>query len=80
MPAWRRPHFVVGLQPSKHEEKMKKFLLTVTLLFLLVFRSLADEGMWLPFLLGQQVYNDLVKKGLKLTKEQLYNINKMLCF
>jgi hypothetical protein len=55
---------------------MKKFLLTVALLFLLVLRSLADEGMWLPFLLGQQVYNDMVKKGLKLTKEQLYNINK----
>ena len=46
------------------------------LLFVLVARSLADEGMWLPLLLGQQVYNDMVKKGLKLTKEQLYNINK----
>jgi hypothetical protein len=32
--------------------------------------------MWLPLLLGQQVYNDMVKKGLKLTKDQLYNINK----
>ena len=29
-----------------------------------------------PLLLGQQVYNDMVKKGLKLTKDQLYNINK----
>jgi len=37
---------------------------------------LADEGMWLPLLLGQQVYNDMVKRGLKLTKEQLYDINK----
>ena len=36
----------------------------------------ADEGMWLPLLLGQQVYNDMVKRGLKLTKEQLYSINK----
>ena len=27
-------------------------------------------------LLGQQVYDDMVKRGLKLTKEQLYNINK----
>ena len=32
--------------------------------------------MWLPLLLGQQVYNDMVKRGLKLTKEQLYSINK----
>ncbi len=36
----------------------------------------ADEGMWLPMLLGEQVYADMVKKGLKLTKEQLYSINK----
>ena len=43
---------------------------------LTLFRGLADEGMWLPMLLGEQVYNDMVKKGLKLTKEQLYSINK----
>ena len=41
-----------------------------------VFQSMADEGMWLPLLLGQQVYNDMTKKGLKLTKDQLYNLNK----
>lgn len=51
------------------------------ILFLVVFSismstARADEGMWLPMLLGQQVYNDMVKKGLKLTKEQLYSINK----
>jgi hypothetical protein len=32
--------------------------------------------MWLPLLLGQQAYNDMVKRGLKLSKEQLYSINK----
>lgn len=55
---------------------MKKFILTIVLSITLVVRSMADEGMWLPLLLGQQVYNDMVKKGLKLTKDQLYNINK----
>ncbi|HRG92178.1 MAG TPA: S46 family peptidase, partial [Chitinophagaceae bacterium] len=55
---------------------MKKLLLTTILAIGLFFRSFADEGMWLPLLLGQQVYNDMVKKGLKLTKDQLYNINK----
>lgn len=55
---------------------MKKFFVTIILAFGLFFKSFADEGMWLPLLLGQQVYNDMVKKGLKLTKEQLYNINK----
>lgn len=55
---------------------MKKFFLTIALVFILFFKSFADEGMWLPLLLGQQVYDDMVKKGLKLTKDQLYSINK----
>ena len=55
---------------------MKKFFITLILAFVLFLRSFADEGMWLPLLLGQQVYNDMVKKGLKLTKDQLYSINK----
>ncbi len=54
---------------------MKKLLLSLVLVASL-FKARADEGMWLPMLLGQQVYNDMVKKGLKLTKEQLYSINK----
>ena len=55
---------------------MKKIIITVTLIIGLFFKSFADEGMWLPQLLGQQVYNDMVKKGLTLSKDQLYNINK----
>ncbi len=56
---------------------MRKFV-NVSILFCLIFKLnvRADEGMWLPMLLGQQVYDDMVKKGLKLSKEQLYDINK----
>lgn len=54
---------------------MKKIFLTIAL-FCSLFRASADEGMWLPMLLGEQVYSDMVKKGLKLTKEQLYSVNK----
>ncbi|HSN59405.1 MAG TPA: S46 family peptidase, partial [Ferruginibacter sp.] len=54
---------------------MKKLFIMLVLATSL-FKARADEGMWLPMLLGQQVYNDMVKKGLKLTKEQLYSINK----
>ena len=43
---------------------------------LLWVRSYADEGMWLPMLLGEQVYKEMVKKGLKLKPEQLYSMNK----
>ena len=55
---------------------MRKFLITIVFSTSLFFKSFADEGMWLPLLLGQQVYNDMAKKGLKLTSDQLYNINK----
>ena len=54
---------------------MKKLFISLVLVAG-IFKARADEGMWLPMLLGQQVYNDMVKKGLKLTKEQLYSINK----
>src|SRR2546422_2046152 len=55
---------------------MKKFFIAIILCVTVFFKAIADEGMWLPLLLGQQVYNDMVKKGLKLSKEQLYSINK----
>ncbi len=55
---------------------MKRRLIFTLLLLSLVLKSFADEGMWLPLLLGQQVYSDMVKRGLKLTKDQLYSINK----
>jgi len=54
---------------------MKRFLLILVLSGGLI-TARADEGMWLPMLLGKQVYSDMVKKGLKLSKEQLYSINK----
>src|SRR6201995_5389481 len=54
---------------------MKRFIVTI-ILAISLFRSMADEGMWLPLLLGQQVYTDMVKHGLKVSKEQLYSMNK----
>jgi hypothetical protein len=54
---------------------MKK-LFTVIFLCCTLCKASANEGMWLPMLLGRQVYDDMVKHGLKLTKDQLYNINK----
>ncbi|MHB8259518.1 MAG: S46 family peptidase [Bacteroidia bacterium] len=54
----------------------RKITLALVVCFLFNVALKADEGMWLPMLLGQQVYDDMVKKGLKLSKEQLYDINK----
>lgn len=55
---------------------MRKLFITLFLSVNLMYKAAADEGMWLPLLLGQQVYSDMVKKGLKLSKDQLYSINK----
>jgi hypothetical protein len=55
---------------------MRKLFITLLLSVTVFFKATADEGMWLPLLLGQQVYNDMVKKGLKVSKDQLYSINK----
>ena len=56
---------------------MKKIVLfVITCTFLLKPIAKADEGMWLPMLLGEQVYADMVKKGLKVSKEQLYSMNQ----
>lgn len=55
---------------------MKKLCLSLLIAFVAIGKSFADEGMWLPMLLGQQVYKDMVKRGLKLSAEQLYSINK----
>jgi hypothetical protein len=54
---------------------MKKLIVSIVFA-LAVVQSYADEGMWLPLLLGQQVYKDMVNRGLKLKPEQLYSANK----
>lgn len=55
---------------------MKKLFISLIVFLSVAFKASADEGMWLPLLMGQQVYNDMVKKGLKLTREQLFSLNK----
>ena len=50
-------------------KKAGQFIITCVLVFNQIAK--ADEGMWLPMLLGEQVYADMVKKGLKVSKEQL---------
>jgi len=54
---------------------MKRFPLIILVALVLKFSVKADEGMWLVHLLGDKVYADMVKKGVKLSKEQLYSMN-----
>jgi hypothetical protein len=55
---------------------MKQFKISL-LAFVLILSSFvrADEGMWLPFMIGRN-YKDMKKNGLKLSQEQIYSINK----
>ncbi len=43
--------------------------------FSFVFQIIADEGMWLLTLLGKK-YSDLQKAGLRLSAEDIYNVNR----
>ena len=54
---------------------MKKALLTLFLFFLVIV-SFADEGMWIPMLLKKYKFEDMQKKGFRLTAEDIYSINQ----
>ncbi|MBP7497371.1 MAG: S46 family peptidase [Bacteroidales bacterium] len=58
--------------------KIKILILIFINLQIIIFSSLAippDEGMWLPLLLKRLNYEDMQKKGLRLSAEELYSIN-----
>jgi hypothetical protein len=56
---------------------MKKITTLLLIAFSINFLSVkADEGMFLVHLIGDKTYADMVKRGLKLNKEQLYSMNK----
>ncbi len=50
-------------------------LLFVALLTIITFQAKADEGMWLPIHLKRMNEADMQKHGLKLTADEIYNIN-----
>ncbi|MDP4185257.1 MAG: S46 family peptidase [Bacteroidota bacterium] len=53
---------------------MKKIYFLL-LSFLLISGVRADEGMWLPYYLKSLIYDDMQKTGLKLSAEEIYDIN-----
>lgn len=55
---------------------MKKtvYLLLFTMVFAFVNNVKADEGMWIPMLIGKN-YEQMKKQGFKLTAKDLYNAN-----
>jgi hypothetical protein len=54
---------------------MKKFLYSLTIIFFSIsILCKADEGMWLPLLINKNLA-EMQKLGLKLTAEDIYNVN-----
>lgn len=52
---------------------MKKLLLSLVA-FATLSAAFADEGMWLPYLIRKN-YDEMMRLGLKLSKEDLYSVN-----
>ena len=64
-----------NLYGETKNQKMKQMKITLIAFTLLISSFLrADEGMWLPFMLGRN-YEDMKKHGLNLTQEEIYSIN-----
>jgi V8-like Glu-specific endopeptidase len=56
---------------------MKKFIvISLLLTFTLFSKVIADEGMWLPILLGDYAEAEMQRLGMKITAEDIYSINK----
>lgn len=53
---------------------MKKLLILALIFSAMVVR--ADEGMWLPNLIGKDKIKDMQAKGLKLSAKDLYDVNE----
>lgn len=53
---------------------MKKLVLLFTLCYVLSIKLLADEGLWLPILMGENI-EEMNKLGCKLTAEDIYSVN-----
>ncbi|HEY1005655.1 MAG TPA: S46 family peptidase [Sphingobacteriaceae bacterium] len=56
-------------------KRSRMILICLLALTVLTGRVKADEGMWLPMLIGKN-YEQMKKQGFKLTPEDLYSVNK----
>ena len=57
-----------------HKGRLTISLAMVAISLISAFDASADEGMWLPSLIGQRI-GDMQAKGFKLSAEDIYSIN-----
>ncbi len=56
---------------------MKKLTaLLIVWIFIIKVPAKADEGMWLPWLIDNMLHKEMKEKGLKLSKDEIFSINK----
>lgn len=55
---------------------VRKFFLIIIVSIFNIQYSIADEGMWLPVFLKQLNEEAMIKKGLKIPVEKIYNVNQ----
>jgi hypothetical protein len=56
--------------------KLMKKIKIIVLLVIVSLKSMADEGMWLPFLLETLNEKEMKLMGMKISAKDIYNINK----
>ena len=54
---------------------MKRFLISIVAMLSATGALVADEGMWLPSLIGERI-KDMQAKGFELTAEDIYSVNQ----
>jgi len=55
---------------------MKKLIVLLAAIFLSVaYVSRADEGMWIPTMIDDEIYDEMRALGLNLTAEEIYSVN-----
>lgn len=55
---------------------LKSAIVVTIMLFLVTPTIHADEGMWLPYLLGNDTYEQMRKLGMKMSKEDIFSLNE----
>ncbi len=53
---------------------MKKLTLLITFCYIFSLNLIAEEGMWLPILIGKNI-DEMKKQGCKLSAEDIYSVN-----
>jgi len=55
---------------------MQRIVIFLSVLFALQLPAKADEGMWLPFMISEELYEEMARMGLNLTPEEVFSFTE----